>query len=138
MISMTVLPPHGVIHGWLNEYETHAGETCPDEECEIVISSGAVIFHNGHHWDNNEEQTLFVPDDGNWYTVAQVIYPVEPRGWLVSLELLPGLSWDYDLGKEPLAQMTRLAEQNMQFWNDMQSQFFKAAGFTSSKKKTKK
>jgi polyhydroxyalkanoate synthesis repressor PhaR len=42
------------------------------------------------------------------------------------------------LGKDPLSQMTRMAEQNMKFWTDMQSQFFKSAGFSGSKKEPEK
>ena len=38
------------------------------------------------------------------------------------------------LGKDSLSQMTKLAEQNMKFWTDMQSEFFKAAGFPGAKK----
>lgn len=88
----------GVLRFWLGEYEVQAAGGN-----RAVIEPGGVVFPGNHTWDDDTEQAITVPDDGEWYTVLLALKPVEPKGWHVHPAVLPGLAWDNDRDKVPLA-----------------------------------
>jgi len=90
----------GVLRGWADDYLVHDAETG-----QAIVSQGMAVSKNGQPWDNRDELGLTIPDDGEWYTVVLVWIPVEPNGWRVEHRVLPGLSYDEDVDKTPLAQV---------------------------------
>ena len=101
----------GVVRGWYNELLVHEGKAQ-----RVIISTGGICFQNGQTWPiyPPEEKTLEIPTDDGWYTVLLRLEPFKVtnrgeswKGFRVRPEVLPGLSWDYDSDKEPLAAVYR-------------------------------
>ena len=105
----------GVMRCWYNELLVRKGDSG-----QVIISTGSIYFQNGQSWPTYppEEKVLKIPTKDGWYTILLALEPFKVtrrrgtiKGFKVKPKVLPGLSWDYDSDKEPLASVYREGDQ---------------------------
>jgi len=90
------------IKGVLPYYQGECAVVPVMDKNHVGVEPGAVIV-DGKYPPAVARRGLSIPDDGEWYTV---VLRLQADGSLAHA-LLPGLCWDYDADKVPLAGVRR-------------------------------